>query len=179
MAITPDDIRSQGFKKSLNGYNAQAVELFLNEIAGEMEDLEQKLANSKSRIAGLEAQLVNYKTMEKIMQQTLMSAQETSGKSIENARKEAELILNQAQMQASQLIEKARTDLTALKEQIAILLSKKDSIISRLKMLLQSELDTIQSAQQDPEFKLDVPKSSSTESQGRSTEIEDIIKSLG
>jgi cell division initiation protein len=179
MAITPDDIRNQGFKKSINGYNTQAVELYLNEIAGEIEDMEEKLAASKAKISGLEAQLVNYKTMEKIMQQTLMSAQETSGKSIENARKEAELILHQAQMQASQIIEKARTDLTGMKEQIAILLSKKDSIISRLKMLLQSELDTINSAQQDPEFKLDVPKPPPADAHGRSTEIEDIIKSLG
>lgn len=173
MKMSPDEIRNQQFKKSFHGYDAGAVDQFLANLATDLEAEETFQKSRTEKILELETQVKDYKSMERMIQQTLMQAQESSAKAIENARREAELIAQQTQMKITESLDKARKELSSLKEQIAIHLAKKDSILSRLKMLLNSELDLIKSIETDAEFKqVETPK------QGDTSEIDDIIKNL-
>ena len=116
--------------------------------------------------------------MEKAIQQTFMQAQETGGKAVENARKEAQLIIHEAELKATQILDKSRTNLTAIKEQIRILKARKDSIVVRLKMLLNSELDLIKTLEFDEAFPSQNEDELSRETSKEKTEIEEIIKNL-
>ena len=51
----------------------------------------------RDRAIELEVQLKDYRQIEKTLQQTLLQAQETTGKTYESARKEAELIAREAE----------------------------------------------------------------------------------
>jgi cell division initiation protein len=173
MKMSPDEIRNQQFKKSFHGYDAAAVDQFLANLAADMEAEEVFQRSRTEKIVELETQVKDYKSMEKIIQQTLMQAQESGAKAVENARREAELISQQTQMKITEMLDKARKELSSLKEQISIHLAKKDSILSRLKMLLSSELDLIKSVETDSEFKrIETPKP------GDTSELDDIIKNL-
>jgi cell division initiation protein len=143
MKITPLEIKRQQFKKAMRGYDTIEVETFLEMLSNEVEDLLKANKDLRDRTIELETQLADYKNMEKTLQQTLMQAQEASGKSIENSRKEASLIIQDAELKASQIVEKARMDFARAKEEISTLRSRKESILSKLKILLKSEIDLI------------------------------------
>jgi cell division initiation protein len=104
-----------------------------------------------------------------------MQAQETSGKSIENSKREAELIIKEAEIKASQVVEKARLDFAHAKEEISQLKARKESILSKLKVLLSSELDLIRALNIDDEGE----KRNSSKGTGKDNlEIDEILKKL-
>ena len=151
MKITPLEVKRQEFKKVLRGYDPVEVDTFLDMLSNELEELNTSNKHIKDKVIELETQLSDYKRMEKTLQQTLLQAQETSGRSIENSRKEADLIVKEAELKASQIVEKARTDFSRAKEEISNLKARKESTISRLKVLLNSELDLLRALQIDEE----------------------------
>jgi len=98
MKITPLEVKRQQFKKSMRGYDPVEVETFLEMVSNEMEDLIRENKVQSDKILQQDTQLIDYKTIEKTLQQTLMQAQETSGKSIENSKREAEIIIKEAEV---------------------------------------------------------------------------------
>jgi cell division initiation protein len=151
MKITPLEVKHQQFKKAMRGFDTVEVETFLEMVSNELEELIVVNKEQKDRIIELETQLADYKNIEKTLQQTLMQAQETSGKSIENSKREGELIIKEAEVKASQIVEKARLDFARAKEDISQLKARKESILSKLKVLLSSELDLIRALEIDEE----------------------------
>ena len=176
MKITPLEVKRQEFKKAMRGYDTVEVDTFLEMLSNEMEDLIRANKELSDKIIGLETQLSDFKNMEKTLQQTLMQAQETSGKSIENSRREADLIIKEAEMKASQIVEKARLDFGRAKEEISTLKARKESILSRLKVLLSSELDLIRALEIDEEGGMN--KDQSRGSGKEHLEIDEILKKI-
>jgi cell division initiation protein len=175
MKITPLEIKRQQFKKTMRGYDTVEVETFLEMVSNEMEELIVTNREQKDRILEIETQLSDYKNIEKTLQQTLMQAQETSGKSIENSKREAELIIKEAEIKASQVVEKARLDFAHAKEEISQLKARKESILSKLKVLLSSELDLIRALDIDDEGE----KRNQSKGTGKDNlEIDEILKKL-
>lgn len=176
MKITPLEIKRQQFKKVMRGYDPVEVETFLDMLSNDMEEQLRSTKELKDRTIELETQLADYKNMEKTLQQTLMQAQEASGRSIENSRKEADLILKEAELKAAQIIDKARSDFSRIKEQISSLKARKQSVISRLKVLLSSEIDLIRALEIDEE---DRPSQDGSKGTGKDNlELDTILKNL-
>jgi cell division initiation protein len=178
MKLTSQDIKQQQFKKNFRGFDPAEVEAFLSLAAAELEESQKHNKEISNKLIELETQLKDYKTVEKAMQDTFMQAQETTGKAIENARKESQLIIHEAELKASQIVDKARNELIALKEHITILKAKKDSIVSRLKMLLHSELELIKTLEIDEQLQTNHQHQRSEELIKEKSEIDEIIKSL-
>jgi len=178
MKLTPLEIKTKTFTSKLRGCNVKEVTSFLESVASEWDELLKQDAELKKKVVELETRLNDYTSMEKAIQQTFMQAQETSGKAIENTRKEAQLIIHEAELKATQILEKARADLTTMKEQHTILKVKRDSLVTRLKMLLNSELDLIKALEIDEELQTKDKMAAQHEISHEKTEIEDIIKNL-
>ncbi|MCX6133347.1 MAG: DivIVA domain-containing protein [Ignavibacteriales bacterium] len=175
MKITPLDIKRQQFKKVMRGYDPVEVDTFLDMLSHELEDVVGRNKEFRDKLIELETQLKGYKDMERTLQQTLRQAQETSGKEIENSRKEATLIVQEAELKASQIVDKARTDFGRMKEEIANLKARKESILSRLKVLLRSEIDLIKALEIDD----DPSQQDSSRGTGKENlEIDEILKKL-
>jgi cell division initiation protein len=178
MKLNPLDIRRQQFKKAFRGIDPAEVGTFLDFVAQELEDSLKSNKELQQKITEMETRLKDYVDIEKALQQTFMQVQETTGKAIENARKEAQLIIQGAELKAAQILDKSRADLTLLKEQLTILNAKKNSIVSRLRALLNSELDLIKALDIDGDFQPDKNLDHSQEIEKSKTEIDEIIKSL-
>ncbi len=175
MKITPLEVKHQQFKKSMRGFDTVEVETFLEMVSNELEELIVANKEQKDKIIELETQLSDYKNIEKTLQQTLMQAQETSGKSIENSKREGELIIKEAEVKASQIVEKARFDFAHAKEEISQLKARKESILSKLKVLLSSELDLIRALEIDE----DEEKGDTSKGTGKDRlQIDEILKKL-
>ncbi|MBA4311669.1 MAG: hypothetical protein C0417_03460 [Chlorobiaceae bacterium] len=179
MNISVSEIRSHKFRSKLSGYDHAEVSAFLLKIADEMNNLNNINGNLSEKVIELETRLKDYQSIEKALQQTLMQGQETAGKTVEIARKEAQLILQEAEVKAAQILDKARTELTSTKEQITILKAKKDSIVVRMRMLLNSELELIKALEFDEKIGGGIEFEAKPLAVEKTAEIDEIIKRIG
>lgn len=143
MKLTPLDVKRQEFKRVIRGYDIVEVDTFMDMIAVELEEALRAQKELRERATELEVQLKDYRTIEKTLQQTLLQAQETTGKTYEAARKEAELIVREAEQKASRIVEQAHTDLGRLNSDIVSLQGRKEGLVNRLRVLLTTELDVL------------------------------------
>ncbi|MBN1398814.1 MAG: DivIVA domain-containing protein [Bacteroidetes bacterium] len=175
MKVTPLEIKHQEFKKTMRGYDTIEVDTFLEMLSNELEDMIRENRAQKDKIIELETQLSDYKNIERSLQQTFIQAQETSGKSIENSKREAEIIIKEAEVKASQIVEKARLDFAHIKEEISQLKARKESVVSKLKVLLSSELNLLRALDVEEE---DGRRDSSKGTGKEHLEIDEILKRL-
>jgi cell division initiation protein len=141
--LTPLDVRKQQFKKLMRGYDPVEVDTFLEMVAVDMEEILKQLKDSRDKEIHLETQLGDYKQIEKTLQQTLMQAQEATGKTYESARREAETIIREAESRAAAIIDAGNRELSKLNNEIAELKVRRETLVGRLRVMLSSELDLI------------------------------------
>ena len=102
--ITIIDIQHKEFKKSLQGYDRNEVNEFLDEIIETLEDEAQIRAALQGEIADLRERLSHFKAMEASLQSTLLLAQRTADEVKAAAHKEADLIKQEARLGAEREI---------------------------------------------------------------------------
>ena len=175
MKLTPLDIKKQEFKKIMRGYDPVEVDTFMDMMANEFEDLLKQQKEMRDKVVELETQLKDYRQIEKTLQQTLLQAQETTGRTYEAARREAETIVREAEGKASKILEQASIDLTRINSRITQLRGKKDSLLGRLRVLLSSELDLIKTLEMGGDDVLD----DTLQGTGKeSIELEAVLKNI-
>jgi DivIVA domain-containing protein len=149
--ITPLEIKQQQFKKAMRGYDPVEVDTFLEMVGNEFEKIHHDLREYDKKIATLETELNNFKEVESTLKQTLMNVQETSEKSLENLKKEATLMRREAELEVQKMIESARRDRDAMREEVKLLHMQKQSLIARLRHVLTSQLELMDVLELDDE----------------------------
>jgi cell division initiation protein len=176
MKLTPLDIRKQEFKKIMRGYDPVEVDTFLEMVAADLEEALRQQKESRERIIELETQLKDYRQIEKTLQQTLLQAQEATGRTYESARRESETIVREAESRGAKIVEQANGDLAKLNAELHRLNSRKESLIGRLRVLLSSELDLLKTLDMGGAEELGVGSSMGTGKE--SVEVESILKNI-
>jgi cell division initiation protein len=143
MKLTPLDVRKQEFKKGMRGYDPVEVDTFMDLVASDLEEVLKTQKEMRDRVVELETQLKDYRQIEKTLQQTLLQAQEATGRTYESARRESEVIIKEAESKAAKIVEQANSDLARLNNELMRLSSRKESLIGRLRVLLSSELELL------------------------------------
>jgi cell division initiation protein len=157
--ITPIDIRKQEFRRTLRGLDADEVETFLAMVADEMEHLIGETQQAKAEAKTLRERLSEYQQMEATMRETLVTVQRVAEEKRDAARREAEMILKEAEVRASQWIEEAHRSIREVKRELAKLRGMRDSYVARLRMLIQAQLDMlkmVETEEQTPDETLDL-----------------------
>jgi cell division initiation protein len=142
--ITPLDIRKQEFRKSFKGYDKNEVDIFLEMLAKEIENIVRDNKRMAEQLKELDSKIEDYKRMEKTLQDTLTSTQKATDDIRRNARKEAEMILQKAKLQASEIIESAASKVKDLQSQISALRSQRDGFVIQLRSFLSSQLKMLE-----------------------------------
>lgn len=143
MKLTPIDIRKWEFKKGVRGYDKYEVQAFLELASEEFEKLQQERREFEQKSKRLEKEIEEYRRVEKSLQDTLISAKETTDRSLENSRKEAELILGDAELHADKVLDAARKKASKIEDEITRLTVLRDSFAIKLKSLLSSQLELL------------------------------------
>src|SRR5919109_1485406 len=110
MALTPVEIRHVSLPGGLRGYRRAAVDRLLTEIADSFEDVWRERADLADRVEQLEADLVRYRELESLLRTTLVSAERASAEMKEQARKQAELVMNEAHAEARAITRRAAVE---------------------------------------------------------------------
>lgn len=104
---SPLEIQKREFARSWKGLDPVEVQTFLTDVAEDMETLARENADLESRLRSLEQENDEHRERERILKQTLMSAQQASEDMRATARKEGELIVREAQASAERLTHNA------------------------------------------------------------------------
>lgn len=102
--ITPMDIHNKTFSKKLRGYADDEVNSFLEEVASDYERIYREYREMEEQMDSLKSRLAHYEKMEATMSSTLVMAQETAENVKTTAKKEADVIVREAQNKAAQIV---------------------------------------------------------------------------
>jgi cell division initiation protein len=149
MRITPLDIRKQEFKKTMRGLDSDEVYAFLNTVAEEYETVLSDNKRLRERIVELEERLKEFKSMETNLRNTLLTAERITAEAKDNARKEAGLIVREAEVEAEKAAESIRAHTQQLRREILELKKNKDNYITRMRTLLDSHQGVINGFEDD------------------------------
>jgi cell division initiation protein len=101
MTLTPVEIRHLKPDKSfIGGYDKTAINHLFEEIAASFEDVWRERADLADKVEQLESDLGRYRELEGLLRETLISAERAAVTLKEQARKEADLILEEARTEA-------------------------------------------------------------------------------
>ena len=165
VALTPMDIHNKEFPRSFRGYNEDDVDQFLDNIVDEFEKMYKENMEMKERISVLMDQINQFRTMEKTLKDTLITAQKTADEVTAVAQQKSKLILREAEEQARQIRSNANQDVVeANREQFEI---KKQIRILKMKIrtLLESQIEEIEQLADEDIASSVVPNDSSSDSQ--------------
>src|SRR5438477_11609885 len=108
MALTPVEIRHVKPSRAwIGGYRRSAVDELLEEIVHSFEDVWRERADLADKVEQLETDLVRYRELETLLRTTLVSAEQASAHTRDQARREAELILSEAHAEAREIQRRA------------------------------------------------------------------------
>lgn len=139
MKITPIDIQQQQFKgKMFGGLDQEDVDAFLQTVAAEMENLLRENNELKEQDARQKRELLDVAEKEKELREVMLAAQRITEDMKHNARKEAELIISEAELKAERIVTDAERRLGDLKAGIEELQRQKVQFTISLKALLDS-----------------------------------------
>jgi len=144
LKLTPIDIRKWEFKKGVRGFDKYEVQAFLELASEEFEKLQQERREFEQKSKRLEKEIEEYRRVEKSLQDTLISAKETTDKSMQNSRKEAELIVGDAELHADKIMDSARKKVSKIEDEITRLTVLRDSFAVKLKGLLNSQIELLE-----------------------------------
>jgi cell division initiation protein len=107
MRITPMDIEQQEFTRSFRGYNEEEVDDFLDKIVKDYEELINENVRLNEEIEKMQEKLKEFGEIEESLRRALL-----------DARKSAEEMKGRVENEAKVIIEKAKMEAKALKQQV-------------------------------------------------------------
>ncbi len=108
MKLTPSDVQRQAFGTRFRGFDPDEVRAFLAAVAEEMAALQRGRDEVEQQLRHLELIVNEHREREAILKNTLLAAQKASEDIRQSARKEAETIVKQAELQGDRLLELAQ-----------------------------------------------------------------------
>jgi cell division initiation protein len=150
MKMTPLDIQRHEFQqRTFRGLDPAEVRVFLNAVSEEMEHLRSGNEKMSEEVRRLTALLSEHHQREEILKNTLVAAQRTSEELKENAKKQSQMLLKEAELAADRLVEAAQSraheiekDILELKMQKRQVLNSILAAIANLRNLIQLMSET-------------------------------------
>ena len=147
MRITPHDIRQQQFtSKMFKGYDPHEVDAFLDDVAEDYESVLKETALLREQMAAIEERSRGVNEREKSLQETLVTTQRLAEEMKAAGRREAELIVREAELRAEKVLEavrgedaRIRTEIHALRRMRRQVFEEMTSTLQRYQRLVSAE----------------------------------------
>jgi cell division initiation protein len=141
--LTPLDIHNKEFHRGMRGYREDEVDDFLDKVVADFEALLKENATLKDQVTDLQQRLDQYRQLESTLHSTLIVAQETADAVKESARKEAELIVQEAEARAQATREREAAEIKKAEEHLAELGRRTIAFRAQVRSLLESQLELV------------------------------------
>jgi len=118
MKITPLDIQQQQFRVRFRGFDRVEVDNFLDLLANEFEELLKDNNQLREEDRRKLARINELEAGEKELRDTLVSAQRITEEMKNSARKEAELIIEEAKLNAQKIVDNGQSQALQVENEI-------------------------------------------------------------
>ena len=150
MKISPMEIQRQTFSKRLRGYDPDEVRTYLNLVAEELQQFQREQAALQQETTFLRSIVDEHRQREEILKNTLLTAQRVSEEIRENARKQGETTVKEAELQADRLVELAQDRAKTIERETLDLRSMRQVLRGDIRALLE-RIHHILDAQEEAE----------------------------
>ncbi len=138
MRVSPLDIQQKQFKTRFRGFDMDEVYAFLELIREEIEELLKENASMREQLRTAEDQLQEYKRMDATMRETLITMQKMVEDYETNAKRQAEIIIRDAELKADKIIREAQDTLCKIHEDITDLKGIRRHLKEELRRLIEN-----------------------------------------
>ncbi len=143
MNITPLDIQQKRFHMAFRGYERAEVDGFLDLVREEMEALLRELTELREFHQSHEERLRELNAKEETIKNTMLMTQKLAEDLKENARKEAALIVKDAEIRSQQMLGSISQDKVRLEAEIQELKRRKFHFLQDIKKVIQMHLEMV------------------------------------
>ena len=144
--LTPLDVRRTEFPNAMRGYDKPRVDQFREQVADELERLTRVNQDLEAKAKGFHEQLRAFRERDKALNDALVSAQQLRGEVREQAEREAQLILREAQAEGERIIETARADVRRMEEELDNLDRSRRTYLAQMRTLIARQLSEVEAS---------------------------------
>ena len=148
--ITPLDIENKRFsKKTLNGYDPEEVDEFLDELTKDYTIIYKKVSESEKEVEDLTAKMEQYTKIESTLKNTLVMAQSAADEVKNAAQKQADQIIREAESSARQATNNIDIQINEKRKELEELTKQFDVYKAKMESLLISQLELLKEVNKD------------------------------
>ncbi|WP_373788226.1 DivIVA domain-containing protein [Jeotgalibaca porci] len=149
MAITPLDIQHKEFDAKMRGYDKEQVDDFLDQVKHEFELLLKDQKDAEKNLKFAEEKLQHFETLQDALNKSIVVAQDAADRLKENARKEAEIILFEAEKSADKLLKKAAEKAADINRETANVRRESRNFRQKLQLMVETQMNLINNEEWD------------------------------
>ena len=154
MRITPLDILQKEFTANKKGFDPDEVKAFLEEIRETLEAVLKDHHDQKGQLLAQEKEISKLRENEDEIKETLLVARKLTEDMNSQARREADLILGEARLEAQRVLTQAHDEHRDLLQEVVHLKSQRLQLIAAIRAVLNAQgqlMDELEAAQQETE----------------------------
>jgi len=143
MPLTPLDIHNKEFGRRLRGYDEDEVNEFLDQVIKDYEALIRENKELQNQVLGLQEKLNHFSNIEETLSKTIIVAQEAADEVKNNAKKEAQLIIKEAEKNADRIINEALAKSRKVSMEVEELKKQASIYRTRFRSLVEAQLELL------------------------------------
>lgn len=148
--LTPLDVRRYEFGRVLRGYDPARVDQFREQVADELERLTRLNQELEQKARGFHDQLKSFRERDKALNEALVSAQQLRSEMKDQAERESQLTLREAQAQAESILATAHGDIRRIEDELAALERFRRNYLTQMRVFVERQLAEITAAEAAP-----------------------------
>jgi DivIVA domain-containing protein len=148
--FTSLDARRYDFGNALRGYDRARVDQFRDQVAEELERLARANQELDQKARNFHEQLKSFRERDKALNEALISAQQLRGEIREQAEREAQLIVREAQQEAERHLVTVREEVARAQQELQALWRTRRAYLAQLRHQLERQLAELNSSEQEP-----------------------------
>lgn len=145
--LTSLDVRRFDFGRSLRGYDPTKVEQFREQVAEEMERLNRINSDLDTKARSFHEQLRAFRERDKALNDALVTAQQLRAEVRDQAEREAQLVLKEAQAEADRIVEGARSEVRRMEQELDALDRSRRTYLAQMRALLARQLSEVEASE--------------------------------
>jgi cell division initiation protein len=150
MRITPLDLQNHRFPRRLAGYAQEEVDDFLRLVAEDYEAALREIEAQREQVARLHQRVEELGINEKILQETLITAQKLSEDLKQTSIKEAEVIVSEAEVKGEKILDAAHRRAAKLAEDIREMKQLKTRLSTAVRAAIDTHLGLLEGLAANP-----------------------------
>ncbi len=149
MGITPAVIKQKEFSTRFRGFDVHEVDGFLEEVAHEVTRLNREISAIKEERHRLDLENQGYQKREMSLKRVMIQSQKVLEQMKLNARKSAELVIANAEVEAEKILNRAHQRLSQLHSDITELKRQRMQIEVQIGSVIESHAKLLEMSKQE------------------------------